>query len=94
MSTYCSEEQMTKCFRGLIRNAMHILIICTMTVQRLTKTDVHAMTAFPDVFRMLQHMHFYSAGDPINPDEGNVSFLLVTLPFIHNLLLNTGVFST
>lgn len=65
-----------------------------MTVQRLTKTDVHALTAFPDVFRILQHMHFYSTGDPINPDEGNVSFLLVTLPFIHNLLLNTGVLST
>jgi len=33
---------------------MHILIVCTMTVQHLTKTDVHALTAFPDVVRMLQ----------------------------------------
>lgn len=65
-----SEERATKCFSG----AAHILIICTMTVQRLTKTDVHALTAFPDVVRMLQHMHFYSAGDPINPDEGTVAF--------------------
>lgn len=79
--------------RGLIRNVMHILIVCRMTVQHFTKTDVHAETVFQMLSKCYNTCTLCSAGEPTNPDEGKFPSFFGTLSFIESALKCWSFFS-